>query len=341
MHGTRLETLELSSDEPDKVGLWVTFLRLSTSRHLGDLQGIALALLVTLLVVAVDRIVTHDQWSSLAVGSGALALLAAVLNWIYQTGSRRIGTVDMFACEIDVLCRVMLVSNFARTSVDRAYALEKAKADEMATAAGGEVPAERPSVPLALRARCGAPKFTSEEHYTPVYDQHLADLAPLDTNVITSVTEFYTYRKTMTDGLRAAAAVEDLEDACAAASRMIYMQFLMYESARKAIGALIEAKPAWADATVSILCSELVTYAYVLRHYADDYRGARLALRRNDYRKTVIELLELILKNTQGQKVDRAWIRARTSGRELLARYRAACADIGLDPKIPSKLLHL
>src|SRR5271154_2941290 len=47
-------------------------------------------------------------------------ILAHYWLWAYQSGCRRIGAVDLFACEISVICRVSLIVDFAKTSVARA-----------------------------------------------------------------------------------------------------------------------------------------------------------------------------------------------------------------------------
>jgi hypothetical protein len=43
----------------------------------------------------------------------ALAGCRAILAWIYLTGSRRLGVVDLFACEIITLCRVFTIMDAA------------------------------------------------------------------------------------------------------------------------------------------------------------------------------------------------------------------------------------
>src|SRR4051794_4032607 len=37
---------------------------------------------------------------------GVTAVLGLVLSCVYQTGSKRLGVVDLFACEISAICRV-------------------------------------------------------------------------------------------------------------------------------------------------------------------------------------------------------------------------------------------
>jgi hypothetical protein len=76
---------------------------------------------------------------------------------------------------------------------------------------------------------------------------------------------------------------------------MIYMQFLMYESGRLAIGELIDFQPNRAESLVNILCSELVAYEFLQTRYENDYRGKRLRLRCEQYQKIVPALYEKIM----------------------------------------------
>jgi hypothetical protein len=54
-----------------------------------------------------------------AMSGAVLAAAAAALNWVYQIGSRRLGSVDLFGCEISAICRVCLIVDFAQKSVDQ------------------------------------------------------------------------------------------------------------------------------------------------------------------------------------------------------------------------------
>jgi hypothetical protein len=278
----------------------ITIARLCTSRHLGDLQliaPIALLVMVAAIIIVIIVLFKNNPTEGAAVGAYAAAA-AAVLNWTYQTGSKRIGVVDLFAVEITSICGVSLIADFARSSVERAKH-------------HGE----------------GAMKFTSEEHYTPVYDSQLSDLQPLDFNVVRYVTQFYTYRKAMIDYIRATAAAEDSKARADLICQMIYMQFLMYESGRLAITELIEFEPNQAESLVIILCSELVTYAFLQKHYGDDFRGKRLRLRLGEYNESVEKLIWTINEHRQP-----VWEKARTTAEELIERYNAMCRDLGVEP---------
>jgi hypothetical protein len=246
-----------------------------------------------------------------AVAGALAAAAAAVLNWTYQSGNRRIGAVDLFACEISVICRVSIVVNFAQSCVERAERQHEIVERGLAAEGGGST------------------KFTSEEHYTPVYDGQLSDLEPLDVNVVTYVTQFYSYRKTMMDYLRAIAEAKNVSESESLMSQMIYMQFLMYESGRLAIEELIEFEPNKAESLVNILCSELVTYAFLQTRYENDYRGKRLRLRWEQYHKIVPELYNRIMEAQHPN-----WKKAQTTAPELIQRYKKTCSALRLEPPI-------
>jgi hypothetical protein len=112
-----------------------TFIRLLSSDHLNDLQWIGLGAIVLwaifialLLTQANSNTNLNNHLSSVfdyfinqhAIFGGITAVLGLVLNWIYQTGSKRLGVVDLFACEISAICRVSLAVDFARSCVSEA-----------------------------------------------------------------------------------------------------------------------------------------------------------------------------------------------------------------------------
>jgi hypothetical protein len=336
-----------------------TFVRLLTSNHLNDLQwiGHCAVALSALWIWAVFNVkgdavdlddslsafmrVIVDQNTTLG---GVTAALGVVLAWVYQTGSKRLGVVDLFACEISAICRVSLVIDHATRSVDQA-ALENpivvaetpAPVEEtVATGAArpehGPTVADAPGWPSSANPAAVIPtspmKFTSEEHYTPVYDGTLSDLQPLSVTTVTFVTEFYTYRKAMMDYLRRIAAEKKAGEKRSELWKMlIYMQYLMYESGRHAITELVEFEPNREESLINILCSELVVFDFLKDRYppkdyshpdrAGDYRGNRLQLRQVTYPK--------IVENTLGKAINarqhRNWDRARATAPELKLRY--------------------
>lgn len=52
-----------------------------------------------------------------------------------------------------------------------------------------------------------------------------------------------------------------------ATAQMIYMQFLMYESARLAVEDLVEYEPDRSESIITILCSELILYGFLLEEF--------------------------------------------------------------------------
>ncbi len=284
-----------------ETGPALTFARLCTSQHLEDLQWLAFVMLLAMVVALCIWIFNLAGGVSGTLAAAFFAAEIAVLNWCYQSGSRRIGAVDLFACEISAICRVALVVDYARNCVDQARA---------------------PLVPEAIVA---PRRFSSAENYTQVYDRALGDLVPLDVNVVTHVTAFYTYRKTMMDQLRLLADGGPTETVRTVFIQMIYMQFLMFESARLALTELIEFEPNQAEALVNVLCSELPLFGFLLKHFDGDYRGQRLTLRCAQYRSVVTKLYDGIQAGT-----DEVWDRARSTAAELKVRYETMCTDVGL-----------
>jgi hypothetical protein len=279
-----------------------TFVRLLTSYHLEELQSIAFwtaslggIILIWFVVVLVLYFfgksgMSGEEWK---IVGGAIALGGAVLSWTYQTGSKRLGVIDLFACEIGAICRMSLIADSAESQVR--VALQE----------------------IANDSEAGSPaQFTSVENYTPVYDGNLSDLQPLNVNVISHVTEFYSYRKAMMDYRRRIAVEPDAQKKRGERDMMIYMQFLMYESARYAIEELIEFEPNLEESKINILCSEIVVFHYLTKRFPEgDYRGRRLRIR--DYGPLIVKTLDRINKGHGSN-----WTRAKTTAKELDRRAR-------------------
>jgi hypothetical protein len=283
-----------------------TFVRLLTSQHLAELQSIAFWTLLILLLISLWFIIILVKdiiWgprdlitNELTVTGGVFAVAATVLSWTYQTGNKRLGAIDLFASEISAICRMSLIADFALAQVH----IAEREHEGLIQGAQGE----------------SSIKFTSEEHYTPVYDRNLSDLEPLNVTTISNVTEFYSYRKAMIDYLRRIAVESDDQSRRTERNMMIYMQFLMYESARYAVAELIEFEPNLEESKINILCSELVVFNYLMKVFTcDDYRGKRLRIR--NYEMIVLDTLNKVNKG-QGQN----WLRARTTATQLLYRAR-------------------
>jgi hypothetical protein len=98
-----------------------TFVRFLVSKHVYDLRLIFFAAIVAFLVSLLVLLFhaetrTHDSTFDQAVtylGPRMLTYLGPIAAvcvtaaaWAYQTASKRLGVVDIFACEISTLCRV-------------------------------------------------------------------------------------------------------------------------------------------------------------------------------------------------------------------------------------------
>ena len=291
---------ELFRDQLKIRGRATALARMLTSRHTADLRWIGLivaALIAVFLAYEARHLAAVGQFDATRLLS--LGVLGGALSWAYTTANQRLGTIDLFACEISTLCRVGLVLDFARKEV--------AKLETPPPA-----PAAEPATPE---------RFTSEEKYTPVFDNNLKSLEALDMYVVCKVTEFYTYRKTMMDFMRKARCTPAGSDAWRGAmEEMLYMQYLMFESARHAIEQLIEYDPDREESLINIVCSELILFPFLVRTTNNDFRCERLRLRRREY---VAEFASIARRLAEfGDRPE--WQRASTTYRELERRYRAA-----------------
>lgn len=341
-----------------------TLWRLFTSQHVKDLRVIfwaAFALVLLVLIVGVVLLVenvlsqidashtsTKSLWALLPpsvassdrhlwfVGTGnfltyvapMLAVFGAVLAWTYRNGSARLGVVDLFACEIDTLCRVAAIVEAVGQHVqqfERGPFAEATRVDKL---------------------RATVSRFTSQENYFPVFEGNTRDLQTLEASVVINITAFYTYMKAVRDKIRALAEVRpghaDLKRGADhkavpnrpeqfgpwhdAAGNVIYMLFLAMESARKATRDLVEFEPELAERTIVILMSELVAYRFLRNQFKDEsemhYR--RIILREAAYETLEQELPHLIRQKMTGEKVSgsNAWEPAAVLLEELQKRFQ-------------------
>jgi len=235
------------------------------------------------------------------------------------------GIVDLFACEISTLCRVGTIFDIGKGYVDSYDA-----------------------GPRPVRASAASDKFVSQEEYFPVFDNNSRDLQLLEASVVNNITEFYTYMKAMRDSLRklaevpaqpaapgvaAAAATGEADPWHGAMVNVIYLLYLGYESARKAVNDLIEFQPARAERSIVILLTELKCYAFLRKHFkADDLRRKRLELREAGYRRDIRKLYREV-KASSGHS-DELWVQARETLPVLVLRYDEALGD-DLEAKLP------
>lgn len=96
-----------------------TLIRLFRSRHVTDLQLIFL-ITIFLIVSGSLFVIFWREVIERAGVIGSYALITAivgtgsgVLTWVYQTGSRRLGIVDLFSCEIATICTAISVTETA------------------------------------------------------------------------------------------------------------------------------------------------------------------------------------------------------------------------------------
>jgi hypothetical protein len=252
------------------------------------------------------------------VGPG-VPIYGVIVGWAYQTASTRLGIVDLFACEISTLCRVGTIFDIGKRYVD--------------TYNAGPAPA-RPSAAASDR-------FVSQEEYFPVFDSNSRDLQQLEASVVNNITEFYTYMKATRDSLRkladmpaqpaapdrpAGMATSELDAWHDAMLNVIYLLFLGYESARKAVNDLIEFQPARAERSIVILLTELKCYAFLRKHFtSDDLRRKRLELREDGYRRDIRKLYHEV--EASAGHSDELWVQARETLSVLVSRYNEALDD--------------
>jgi hypothetical protein len=325
--------------------------RLFSSQHVRDLRLIIAAALVAVMAVLVigfplsgeNQVV--NNWKEIEARKSdwifvrllfatlstfftffapVLAAFAAILAWAYQVGSARLGVVDLFACEISTLCRVV-------TIVDRV---------SRCVANFNQVPATEPA-----GSHVPARQFTSQESYFPVFENNTRDLQTLEARVVVNITAFYTYMKAFRDAQRALVEIISVPEAerwHEAARNVVYTLFLGLESARHAIADLVEFEPEQAERTIVILISELEAYRFLRGQFTDeeDIHYQRIALREPEYRRVVPKLFCLVEANGASERnigvrtespepePTSQWEPARRLLRELRRRYEAAIEPI-------------
>jgi hypothetical protein len=311
-----------------------TFERLQFSQHVADLRlifSVTVIIMIVASALAVLFCFEHELvnswrdlppnnhfWNSVRLVLGAIADSGAfvgavwavgcgVLAWTYQTGSARLGVVDLFACEIATLSRVAAVVDMVPHYVDLVH--------------NGPHPAAHHGIDG--KAPDDGTRFTSQESYFPVFDASVKDLQQLEADVVDNVTAFYTYMKVMRDSLRRLAEIQPPTQANPghddewrrAICNVVYMQFLALESGRKAINELVEFQPTRAENTFTILLSEIVAYGFLREQFKDDLRQRLLDAREPYYRQRVPELCEAV-----SREADPRWHRAREVATEVMQR---------------------
>ena len=338
--------------------------RLFNSKHVKDLQlivAVALAILALVFAFGLPSFVgnelvnpapntvslLHALPAAMVAGISkfivffvpVVGVVGAVIAWAYQSGSARLGVIDLFACEISTLCRVATVVDTARR-----YA---GKFDQPPTAADTAGPHQPPH------------HFASQENYFPVFESNTRDLQTLEARVVINITEFYTYMKAFRDYLRTLAEITPQSDELDSSSEsllrwheavvnVVFMLFLGLESGRHAIADLVEFQPEKAERTIVILISELEAYRFLRSWFtnSEDVRYQRLNLRESDYQRLVPKLISSVEINRAQEKLielETEWDRPSQASKwepavrllpELETRYEA-CADLWGPPRQP------
>jgi hypothetical protein len=317
-----------------------TFERLGRSRHVADLRLIFSVTVILMIIGAIAALAfcfeyqvvsnwkdlhdSHGAWPWVSQGFAAIVasgpfiggiciLGGGVLTWTYQTGSARLGVVDLFACEIATLCRVAAVVDMVQRYITL---FEKGPQVGQPHAIDGESPSD-------------TSRFTSQESYFPVFDSSVKDLQALEADVVKHVTAFYTYMKVMRDTLRKLADIKPPEaggrpddDWHRAICSVIYMQFLGLESARKAIKDLVEFEPTQAEDMITVALSELLAYGFLREQFRGDLRQRRLEARDESYRREIPALNRLVMTG-QGPQ----WETAKDLSTEMMKRFDRVLVD--------------
>jgi hypothetical protein len=288
-----------------------TINRLFKSKHLKDLRLIVnVTLWTSLLMLPIGLLVSFEyqrvnHWDLVktepvpvwvyihllfAAGASLLAWLApgvavvgAVLAWAYQAGSARLGVVDLFACEVSTLCRIVTVLDSVRRLTGSFNIGPGALSGAACDVASGT-------------------RFTSQEEYFPVFENNTSALEALEARVVVNITAFYTYMKAVRDSMRSLAEMAAQPPPAAAwhdgARNVIYVMYLGLESARKAVDDLVEFDPEKAERTIVILISELEAYRFLRQQFTDptDIRYQRITLRLADYERLVPQVRATVVQ---------------------------------------------
>jgi hypothetical protein len=303
-----------------------TIVRLGRSRHVADLRLIFWTTIVMMVaaVAAVAGVCVLRPGTGTSAVSSCIPLIAAVgatgfgvLTWTYQSGSARLGIVDLFACEITTLCRVAIVVDMVQRQVDQFDS--------------------EPTTHVAVQRDHASNGFTSQEQYFPVFDSTVKDLQSLEADVVQHVAAFYTYMKVMRDTLRKFALIQPPAPGTGhdtewhrTISSIVYMQFLALESARHAIRELVEYEPTQAEDMITILLSELVAYKFLRDHFQDSLRQGQLKAREPEYRST----FRALRRDIKSGKAPH-WERATRLLSELTTRYQDVLADVAPVTEMP------
>lgn len=251
-----------------------------------------------------------------------VTVYSAILAWAYLSAAKRLGVVDLFACEISTVCRVGTLFHTATRNIERykkAKKLEQSANKHLAKRDGAEKHAAKERAVEEPSNR--SESFVSHEDYFPIFANNSSDLQSLEALVVVNITEFYTYMKAARDLLRKAGEIQPSQTATTIAD-LIYVVFLAYESARQSIKHLVEFEPTRAEDTIVILLTELKSYSFLRKHCKrDQTKSARLELRENDYRGEIPKLYRTV-NSPHGDENRVFWERAEKTTIALAKLYK-------------------
>jgi hypothetical protein len=283
-------------------------------------------------------IILTDVFESVVTYIGpAITICGAIVAWSYLSASKRLGIVDLFACEIKTLCRVGTIFDVGK----RYVAMYQSKLEIAENHAATEGIPAAPSVAEPMTDELLSRSSVSEEHYFPIFENNSSDLESLEALVVGNITEYYTYMKSARDLQRILASINASQAAKSSAGAphdaakdaagretvadIIYVVFLGYESARKAIADLIEFQPTRDENIIVILMTELVCFSFLCEHLKQDsLRFPRLQLRELGYEKAYRELIESVNAPHNNEENVEYWHPAQRMIPELQDRYKAA-----------------
>ncbi len=338
--------------------------RFFRSKHVGDLKAIfvlTISVLVVHLVIAFylsrHAVPTTSHTVDTYFG-GAVPIYGAIIAWAYLNAGKRLGVVDLFACEISTLCRVSALFDVGRYYV-AAYRDESNIQDK-------HLKVKHLATHHATSESSGT--FVSQEKYFPIFDNNSSDLQSLEALVVGSITEYYTYMKAARDLQRKLALINPAEIAKPAApapsgsakedswhdtlANLIYVLFLGFESARKSIKDLVEFEPTRAENSIIILLTELVCFSFLCEYLKDseirfkdlqrhelatggkdalkferlgeefEVKFTRLELREAEYKELIPPLIKSV--KTHHGKSENYWLPAKRTVPELQNRFDSA-----------------
>jgi hypothetical protein len=269
--------------------------------------ALAVYALITVLVVEIPG-ASKLPHGLITYFAPVLPIYAAVIAWTYLTAATRLGVVDLFACEMRTVCRVGTAFD-----IGVAYIALRQQCLDKINAGRGDVPLEE-----RTKSSADSKGFVSQENYFPVFEGNAHDLEALEATVVGFITEFYTYMKVARDLLRKVGD-EPAKSAQALYVSLVYVIFLGYESARKAIKELIEFEPTKAENMMMILLTELECYTFLCNHYQDDLlRFERFAFRFDEYKDDLAYVSGKIMHYDAN---DRNWGPARRTLEPLMDRF--------------------